>query len=80
MMGAFFVLGGLETGIESFCRNQNLYGLTTAIPMMIFGFLIPISPSYYITWFGLMMFISSLAYAGVIAYVIHWQKVSNGTD
>lgn len=79
-MGAFFVIVGFETGIESFCRSQNLYGLTTAIPMMTLGFLMPIFPFYIITMFGLMMAISSFAYSGVIVNVIRRQKVSNGTD
>jgi uncharacterized membrane protein YeaQ/YmgE (transglycosylase-associated protein family) len=79
VIGGGYIIGGIETGIESFCY-QNSYGLTMAIPMMILGFLIPIFPSYYITLFGLMMAVSSFPYAGIIAYVICRQKVSNGTD
>jgi len=80
VMGAIFIFGGLYTAIESFWRNRNFYGLTVAVPMMILGFLLPIYPSRIITMYGLAWAISSFAYAGVIAHVIHQQKVSNDAD
>jgi hypothetical protein len=66
--------------MESFWRYQTLNDLAFAVPMMLFGILLPLYPSHILAMFGFLWAAGSFSYAGVITYAIRRKMVINDTD
>jgi hypothetical protein len=66
--------------IEWYWRTRQPCEIILYVSLMILGALIPLYPSNLLTAVGLTLAAGYFVYAGVIAYVIRKQKVSNDAD